>query len=74
MLGDFRPLAARPATADGRSEAGHWEGDLVVGKANQTAVATLIERTSRHTLVVTRFGDEPLREFPDPRPLGSQRS
>ena len=51
-LGDYRPIADRPAAADDRSEAGHWEGDLVVGRANQTAVATLVERTSRHTLVV----------------------
>ena len=50
-LGDYRPIADRPAAAD-RSEAGHWEGGLVVGRANQTAVATLVERTSRHTLVV----------------------
>ena len=51
-LGRYRPLADRPAEADSRKEPGHWEGDLVVGRANQTAVATLVERASRHTLVV----------------------
>ena len=51
-LGDYRPIADRPRAAEGREEPGHWEGDLVIGKANQTAVATLTERSSRHTLVV----------------------
>ena len=51
-LGEFRPLAGRPAKAAARAEPGHWEGDLIIAKANRTAVATLVERTSRHTLVV----------------------
>ncbi len=52
VLGAYRPVSDRPAQADQRTEAGHWEGDLIIGKANQTAVATLVERVSRHTLVV----------------------
>ena len=51
-LGEFRPLAERPAEAAARAEPGHWEGDLVIGRKNRTAIATLVERASRHTLVV----------------------
>ena len=50
-LGVFKPIADRPAAASGRSEAGHWEGDLIIGKGNRSAVVTLTERVSRQTLL-----------------------
>ncbi len=55
-LGEYRPLAERPAGADDRFEPGHWEGDLIVGEANRTAIATPLERTIWHTLVVPLCG------------------
>jgi IS30 family transposase len=37
----------RPAHIASRVEAGHWEGDLVMGKLNKSAIVTLVERSSR---------------------------
>jgi IS30 family transposase len=47
-LGEFRPIATRPAIAAQRSEIGHLEGDLILGAANRSAIVTVFDRTSRH--------------------------
>jgi len=37
----------RPTAADDRVEVGHWEGDLIMGLGNGSAIGTLVERSTR---------------------------
>ncbi len=49
---DMVSIAERPPDADGRRVPGHWEGDLLIGKRNATAIGTLVERASGFAMLV----------------------
>lgn len=51
-LQNMTPLSQRPQEVMSRLSLGHWEGDLIKGAYNGSAVGTIVERASRYTLLV----------------------
>ena len=45
-------IDCRPGHVEFRLEVGHWEGDLMIGVGQKSAIGTIVERKTRYTLMV----------------------
>ena len=52
QIPDMVSIHVRPPEIEDRLMPGHWEGDLIKGQANASAIGTLVERTTRLVLLV----------------------
>jgi transposase, IS30 family len=48
----MRMIGERPVEVEDRVESGHWEGDLIMGTGNRSAIGTLVERSTRYLILL----------------------
>jgi transposase, IS30 family len=61
----MKSIRDRPSVVESRKQIGHWEGDLIVGAGLRSAIATLVERKSRHTILVPIRGGHSAQQVGD---------
>jgi len=61
----MRSIHQRPPAVESRRQAGHWEGDLIVGAGQRSAIVTLVERKFRTTILVPVRSDHTAQSVGD---------
>ncbi len=65
QLTNMRSIHDRPTIVETRTQIGHWEGDLIIGAGQRSAIATLVERKTRLTILVPIRGDHTAQRVGD---------
>jgi IS30 family transposase len=62
---NMKSIHQRPPAVESRRQVGHWEGDLIVGARQRSAIGTLVERKTRTTMLVRLPNDHSAQSVGD---------